>query len=210
MRLPCGTAMVRGGARGSSRLTRCLLVCAALSIPACKRHEPRPGPEAAPSPPAQTPVDSGTEGENAIAGSAGGVPFSQVEAAFVIENPESDLATVIYLLSKPVRCIDLSFAGWDRTITSGTLVLELKILGTSPGRYVAVAAPTLFPGESAAQWMRTSSDPPPVEVRSQGGWIDVDSLSSHGDAKGAFMLAFGANRLTGKFNAAFCPNGHEP
>jgi hypothetical protein len=189
---------------------RCLLAMAALSVPACKRHDPRPEPEAVPTPPVPAQVDGGREGENSIAGSAGGTPFSQIAAAFVIENPESDLATVIYLLSKPVRCIDLSFAGWDRTITGGTLVLELKLLGKSPGTYLAVPSPTLFPGEGAAEWMRTSSDPPPIEVRSQGGEITVDSLDPRGSTTGSFTLEFGKDRLKGNFNAAFCTNGHEP
>jgi hypothetical protein len=154
--------------------------------------------------------DGGSQGENTIAGSAGGTPFSQVASAYVIENPESDLATVIYLLSKPVRCIDLSFAGWDRTIANGTLVLELKLLGKSAGMYRAVGESALAPGEGSAEWMRTSSDPPPVEVRSQGGWITLDSLTGRGPATGSFMLGFGPDRLTGKFDASFCPSGHEP
>jgi hypothetical protein len=58
--------------------------------------------------------------------------------------------------------------------------------------------------------MRTSSDPPPVEVRSQGGWITLDSIAGRGPARGSFLLEFGADRLTGKFDASFCPSGHEP
>ncbi len=121
-----------------------------------------------------------------------------------------DATTVVYLLSKPVRCMDLSFSGWDRTIADGTSVLELKLQGKVPANFLVVAGPTLSAREAAAEWMRTSADPPPIEVQSRGGWITVDALSPGGPVAGSFALEFGADHLTGRFHAAFCPGGHEP
>jgi hypothetical protein len=109
-----------------------------------------------------------------------------------------------------VRCLDLSFSGWDRTIANGTLVLELKLLGKAPAAFLAVTTPTLSMGEGAAEWMRASADPPPIEVRSTGGWITLDSLLPRGPTTGTFALDFGTSHLTGGFKAAFCAGGHEP
>lgn len=131
-------------------------------------------------------------------------------AAFVIESPDSDATTVVYLFSNPVRCLDLSFAGWDHTIANGTLVLELKVLGKDPGAFLAVTGPVLSAREGAAEWMRASGDPPPIEVSSKGGWITLDTVSPRGPATGTFTLDFGSGPLSGSFNAAFCAGGHEP
>ncbi len=181
-----------------------------LALLACKDGEPSPAPESAPLPPAPVPVDAPADEQGTIAGAAGGTPFNRVAAAFVIESPDSDATTVVYLFSNPVRCLDLSFSGWDRAVSNGTLVLELKLLGKAPGTFLAVKDGALSVREATAEWMRTSADPPPVEVRSRGGFITLETLSARGPATGAFSLDFGASRLTGTFKAAFCPGGHEP
>lgn len=184
------------------------LSAVALALFACKARDSRSGSGGLPVPPGPSPAENATE-QNTIAGRAGGAPFTQVAAAFVIESPDSDATTVIYLLSKPARCLDLSFSGWDRTIAKGTLVLELKVLGKTPGSFLVVTAPTLSLREGSADWTRTD-EAQPVEVRSTGGWITLDSLSPRGPATGTFSLEFGSDRLTGTFNAAFCAGGHEP
>jgi hypothetical protein len=189
---------------------RRLLPWAAVWLVACK--DPPPGP--APEIPSTLPLlaqDASEDGEDGtIAGSAGGAPFTRIASAFVIENPESEVTTVVYLFSNPVRCLDLSFSGWDRTITNGTLVLELKLMGKAPGSFLAVSTPTLSMREAAAQWMRASADPPPIEVRSTGGWVTLDTLVPRGPTTGTFSLAFGTGQVTGGFKAAFCAGGHEP
>jgi hypothetical protein len=187
-----------------------LALLATIALFACKNREPSPAPENAPLPPAPVAVDASADDQGTIAGAAGGTPFTHVAAAFVIESPDSDATTVVYLFSNPVRCLDLSFAGWDRAVSNGTLVLELKLLGKAPGTFLAVTTPTLSAREAAAEWMRTSADPPPVEVRSKSGFIRLETLSTRGPATGAFSLDFGASRLTGTFKAAFCAGGHEP
>jgi hypothetical protein len=184
------------------------LSAVALALFACKGRDTKPG-TGSPPPPPEPLTEDATEEANTIAGSAGGAPFPQVAASFVIESPDSDATTVIYLLSKPARCLDLSFSGWDRTIPKNTLILELKILGKAPGSFLVVTTPDLSLREGSAEWSRTA-EAQPVEVRSTGGWITLDALSPRRPAKGSFMLEFGRDRLTGKFNAAFCAGGHEP
>jgi hypothetical protein len=61
-------------------------------------------------------------------------PFTHVAAAFVIEGPEVDATTAIHLLSKPVRCMDLSFSEWDRAIANGTLRSRVEASGQGPGQ----------------------------------------------------------------------------
>jgi len=194
--------------RATVELGRRFLLCAALCPVACTDRHSRPTPEvvAAPAPTS----DDAAEEKSTIAGSVGRMPFIHVRAAFVIESPDSDATTVVYLFSNPVRCLDLSFSGWDRTIANGTLVLELKLLGNAPGAFLAVTSSTLSARQAAAEWMRTSAEPPPVEVRSTGGRVTLDALVPRGPATGTFALDFGASQLTGSFKAAFCAGGHEP
>jgi hypothetical protein len=131
-----------------------------------------------------------------------------VSAAFVIESPNSDAMTVIYLLSKAARCVDLSFSDWVDTIESGTSVLELEVFSKAPCIFLVVATPTPSWHQATAALSRTSARGTSNEARSTGGW--VDSASNRGLAAGRFDLTFVTGRLVGKFNAAFCPNGHEP
>src|SRR3984957_19721280 len=187
---------------------RRFLLCASLCSGACKGRQPRPAPELAVVP-AQTPDDAAEE-KSTIAGSVGRMQFTHVADAFVIESPDSDATTVVYLFSNPVRCLDLSFSGWDRTIANGTLVLELKLLGNAPGAFLAVTSSTLSARQEAAEGMGTSAEPPPVEVRSTGGRVTLDALVPRGPATGTFALDFGASQLTGSFKEAFCAGGHEP
>jgi hypothetical protein len=189
---------------------RRLSLCAAVWLAACKDPQPGPAPEIPSIVPSPGQDANGADEDGTVAGSAGGAPFTRIASAFVIENPESEATTVIYLFSNPVRCLDLSFSGWDRTITKGTLVLELKLLGKTPGSFLAVSTPTPSMREAAAEWMRASADPPPIEVRSTGGWVTLDTLVARGPTTGTFALAFGRGQLTGGFKAAFCAGGHEP
>jgi hypothetical protein len=111
------------------------------------------------------------DAESMITGLVGGVRFTDVAAAFVIESPDSDATTVIYLFSKSVRCVDLSFSRWDRAIATGTLVLDLKLLGKDRGSFLSVTTPTISRREAAAEWVRTSAKGVEKEARSSGGWI---------------------------------------
>jgi hypothetical protein len=186
-------------------------VAAAFVVLGCKGREASMALESSPSPLSRAQVDSGgPQGRSTIAGSAGGVAFGDVEAAFMIESPDSDATTVVYLFSKPVRCVDLSFSGWDHTIPTGTMVLQLKVFGNAPGNFLSVTTTPLAAREAVAECMRTSPDGAQNDVISGGGWITLDSLSIRGAATGSFTLEFGAGELTGTFNAAFCADGHEP
>jgi hypothetical protein len=194
-----------------TRGTPQILGAAAFALLACKGHHANPALDMPLAPLAHARLDDGgAPGANKIAGSAGGTTFTAVEAAFVIESPESEATTVIYLLSKPVRCVDLSFSEWDRAIPDGTMVLELKIFGKAPGAFLTVTTTPHSPRESTAEWMRTSPKGAEKVIPSDGGWITIDSLSPHGPATGTFALDFGASQLTGTFEAAFCAGGHEP
>ena len=194
-----------------TRVTPEVVVLAAFALLACKGHDANPAPDLPLTALVHARLDDGgARRENAIAGSAAGTAFTTVEAAFVIESPESYATTVIYLLSKPVRCVDLSFSEWERAIPDGTMVLELKVFGNAPGAFLTVTTTPHSPREATADWMRTTPRGAEKVIPSDGGWITIDSLSSHGPATGTFALDFGASQLAGTFNATFCANGHEP
>jgi hypothetical protein len=199
------------GPTASGASARRLPVVALLAVLACKARDGSTSPSLPPPAPSKACADSrAADAENTITGAVGGVAFTDIATAFVIESPDLDTTTVIYLLSKPARCLDLSFSEWDRLIATGTSVLELKLVGHAPGSFLAVTTPTLSPREAAAEWMRISAKGVANEVRSSGGRILLDSISPRGPATGSFALAFGGGQLTGRFNAAFCPNGYEP
>jgi hypothetical protein len=133
-----------------------------------------------------------------------------VATSFVIESPDSNAATVVYLFSKPVRCLDLSFSAWDQALDPNTMVLELDLVGKAPGSYLAVDTPTPSQREAVIRVARASARGGPRELRANGGWLTIDSLSPGGPARGSFAVTFGSHPMSGKFDAAFCPEGHEP
>jgi hypothetical protein len=49
-----------------------------------------------------------------------------------------------------------------------------------------------------------------VETASTAGTVTLATLQSGQSATGCFDLTFGANKLSGTFNATFCAGGHEP
>jgi hypothetical protein len=203
--------LTRTSTRPKARAARRLTGIAAVALVACKGRDASPTLDVLPASSSKASAEGmAVDATSTITGSVGGTPFTDVAAAFVIESPDSDTTTVIYLFSKPVRCLDLSFSEWDRALGTGSSVLELKVLGKAPGSYLSVATPTLSPREAAAEWKRTSATGVANEVRSSGGWITVDSLFPSGPATGTFALEFAAGHLTGRFNAAFCTDGHEP
>jgi hypothetical protein len=145
-----------------------------------------------------------------VSGSADGRDFGPVATAFVIESPDSNAATVVYLFSKAVRCLDLSFSQWDQALDPNTMVLELDIVGKAPGSYLAVDTSAPSAREAVVRVARASARGGRGESRASGGWLTVDALSPGGPARGSFALTFGSRPMSGSFNAAFCPEGHEP
>jgi hypothetical protein len=177
---------------------------------ACHGRDASPSSDASPAPLATHVRDEDTSpGNNVIVGSAGGAAFRTVEAAFVIESPEAAATTVIYLFSKPVSCVDLSFSAWDHALPRETVVLQLKLLGKEPGRFLAVTTPAA-PGEAAAQCMRVTAAGAEHVVAAKGGEISLDSVSVGGPARGRVALNFGATQMGGQFTATFCANSYEP
>ena len=145
-----------------------------------------------------------------VSGGADGREFGPVATSFVIESPDSIAATIVYLFSKPVRCLDLSFSEWDQAIDRSTMVLELDIVGKAPGSYLVVDAPAPSQREAIVRVARAGARGAPHESRATGGWLVVDGLSPGGPARGSFTVTFGSRSMSGSFDAAFCPGGHEP
>ncbi len=154
---------------------------------------------------------AGTEADGAavLSGSADGVPFTSA-TAFRIETPDMESTTVIYLLSKPVRCLDLSFSDWDRHLPGGTTFLELKFFGHAPGTFWAVNAEIPAPEQVVVRYVKPSATGTSDEVRATGGTVSLDAAAPREAVSLNLSLAFGSHQLTGKIAALFCPGGHEP
>jgi len=203
-----------------TRLGRRLVVCAILAL---LTRRARVAASAGPDAPVVRSPDArsmsaasawfegeGEKAENAVRGSACGVPLAHVASAFVIEAPDSNATTVIYLISKPVTCLDLSFSGWDRAITSGATVLELKVFGKTPGSFAVGVEPATSRRVAAVECTRTLVGQHTEGAQARGGWVALDTLSPSASATGRFALDFDGSQLSGKFDAEFCPGGHEP
>jgi hypothetical protein len=189
------------------RLGGAFLVAAAT---ACRGRNV-PGPtESGQVAPALVASASQDAGAGNVSGRVGGRDFGGVASAFRIESPDSNADTVVYLFSTPVRCLDLSLADWDDRLDPNTMVLELHLVGRTPGSYLAVDSPEPAAHEAIVRASQASARGGPRESRATGGWITVEALSRGGPASGAFELTFGTQPVTGRFDAEFCGGGHEP
>ncbi len=153
-------------------------------------------------------ADGGGSGE--VSGSADGSPFTTLATSYVIGAPDSAATTVVFVFSKPVRCVDLATPGWDSRIADKTQFLEIKFFGKEPGMFTAVTTVTPAPGEASVNYTLSSTSATPNEIGAKGGTTTLTSVVPEGSAGGAFALMFGSNSLKGTFNAVFCPGGHEP
>jgi len=201
-----------------TRLGRRVLVCAILFVLTRKARQvatsahdapvvPAPAATQAPEPPVE---GVGAKVENVVAGVACGAPFSHVSSALRIESPDSNATTVIYLLSNPVTCVDLSFAGWDRTVIQGTTVLELKVFGKTPGTYRVGEGP-VNARVAAVECSRNAGRRAHRRGALDGG------LGQPRYAVSVVLPRLDISRstsrevhVTGTFDATFCPGGHEP
>jgi hypothetical protein len=174
----------------------------------CKGKEPAKLPPA-PAIPDALATANAQPGSGVVTGSADGTSFTDA-AAFVIESPDVESTTVIYIFSKPVRCLDLSFSEWDRHLPRGTTFLALKINGPPQRQLNAVKTETPGPGEAVANYARSAAPEIANETRATGGTVTLMAFVPRSYATVSFSLAFGRGPLIGDITAAFCPGGHEP
>jgi hypothetical protein len=175
----------------------CVLALSSDAI-ACKNGARTHPPDAAPIGGAQESgraVTAETDGSNVLGGSVDGVPFTSAMALW-IESPDIESTTVIYLLSKSVRCLDLSFSDWD--------------VGHSPGTFWAVNAEVPAPEQVVVTYVKTFAGGTSNEIRASGGTVNLDAAVPRDAVSLNLSLAFGSHPLTGKITALFCPGGHEP
>ena len=180
----------------------------AATVIGCKGKEPAKLSPAPVTPDALA-MANAQPGSGVITGSADGRPFTDA-AAFVIESPDVESTTVIYIFSKPVRCVDLSFSEWDRHLPRGTTFLTLKISGPAQRQLNAVKTETPGPGEAVANYARSAAPEIPNETRATSGSVTLMTFVPRSFATVSFLLAFGSNPLIGDITATFCPGGHEP
>jgi hypothetical protein len=182
-----------------------------VAVLSCDNHRPKEAGESpVPSTPSPVAVNGLAQAKGTVTGSVNGKPFRGVEAAWRIESPDVEGVNVVYLFSSPVRCIDLSFTGWDRGFDNGTTVLALEMFGTTSGDYLVGPGPAPSSHGAIVQWIGPSSHAAPSSITATGGWVVLDASVPRSSTSGSFDVSFGANRLTGTFNASFCAGGHEP
>lgn len=139
-----------------------------------------------------------------------------------IGNPDTPGTTVIYLLSKPYPCSATAWAkasGWDTKVPAGTLMLEFKLAAPPPTifptMYTVITTNPALPapptaGNGFAFWNSFTSTPAIGETSASGSNVTVTAMNANTNVTGTFNLMFGANPLTGSFDAKYCAPAGEP
>ena len=155
-------------------------------------------------------ASDGAKGSGTVSGTLHGMAFGAVSSSLWIGQPDSAETTVIYLFSQPVACSALCSPGWDARIGDGITVLELKALGVAPATFPVVKTATPATGEAVVNATLSSTSATPSETSGSGGTLSLAQLRAKQMATGTFDLPFASENLSGSFNAAYCPEGHEP
>jgi hypothetical protein len=154
----------------------------------------------------QTDCSTSAAGSGQASGTLSGKSFDQVRAAYGIGKPDDVLrTTVLYVFDQPIPCCDIVDPGWDARITDGTLVVEMKLIGKTPGTYPVASGPNAGQGQASVNYTVSSTSGTPAEEGASGGTVTLES-----GGKGSFDLSFPDGQTTGTFAAVSCSGGHEP
>ncbi|MEA2697310.1 MAG: hypothetical protein QOI66_1581 [Myxococcales bacterium] len=156
----------------------------------------------------------GSVGSNGtmITGSADGNPFTNIGSVLWAGMPDVAASTVIYVFSKPIKCSDITKAGWDTTITNMTQILEVKAMGTTAAVYQPIIKAPRLPaaGEAQVNYTLSLTSGTPTEAFATAGSVTLSKVTATTNVTGSFDLMFGANALKGTFDATYCAAGREP
>lgn len=153
----------------------------------------------------------GSGAPGTISGMAGGKTVDTVVSAYFIgQSDDPAHTTVIYVFDAKVDCADLAAPGWDKKIPNATGALEMKLIGTTPGKYAVAKGVTPAQGQASVNFTVSSTSATPVESSSNGGAVQLDTLDPAKLARGSFDVQFADGALKGTFAATWCPIGHEP
>lgn len=153
-------------------------------------------------------------GSNVISGSVNGTNFDTTVSVYWIGMPDSPATdTVVYMFDHSVPCDALTNAGWDGTLSSGTQILELKIVGQSPATYPVTQNAQHNPaaGESVAAY--TVAGPTATDNFASATSIALSTIGTPAAgqfATGTFQLTVTGGMLSGKYAASYCGTGREP
>jgi hypothetical protein len=151
----------------------------------------------------------GTSG-NSISGSVNGKGFTNVMTALYAGKPDDPASTVVFLFDAPVGCAVVSATGWDKRVMSGSNVLELKMMGTTPQVYTVTTSATPAPGEASVNHTVAMAVGTPPETSSNGGTVTLAAINPKVSVRGAFTLTYANGSLNGTFDATYCAGGVEP
>lgn len=153
-------------------------------------------------------------GSSSISGMVGGTTFTSAMSVYWVGSPDSPATdTVIYVFDHVVGCDQIVDAGWDTGLSTGTQILELKMVGKTAGTYPQTTAATHVPapGESASSYTVAAAGA--MDMIASGGSVTLTALgapAAGGFAVGTFHVTLGAGALDGRYTAPFCLKGREP
>jgi hypothetical protein len=143
--------------------------------------------------------DAGNLPGNAISGSVMGMRFDVAATSYWIERPALGGApTQLYLSDERLACQAISAPGWDKTLGMTSQVLEIGLSGTTVSTF----------------HIRTDADANylggPYNPSADGGTVTIAEVHASQNVVGSFDIHFGADALSGTFDASFCATGVEP
>lgn len=158
--------------------------------------------------PIEEPASSGS---GAISGALDKRAFDTIGSAWLIGKPDDAAQTrVVHLFDRPVKCSEISAAGWDETVADATQVLEIKLIGAAPGKYAIASNGRPGQGQADVNYTLTSQTGTPSEVGARLGSVELATLTDGKSASGTFELTFPGGNVSGDFQAEYCAAGREP
>ena len=141
-------------------------------------------------------ADAGAMGSGSVSGTIGANAWPSVMSALWIGNPQSN-PTEIFLFDAPVACASITSPNWDKPL-GNTQILELGVNGTTARTYAV-------PAEADVNYLRAQANP-----TADSGSVTIASITPTTKIVGTFTAKFGADTLTGSFEAIYCAAGVEP
>jgi hypothetical protein len=137
-------------------------------------------------------------------------PLKPITSAQWIGLPDDPLTTVVFTFSNPIPCSALQQPAWETRIDAETQVLEMMMIGTTPGTFKITEQPIPATGDAVASRLLTKPPGEALEGLATGGTVTLVELSAHDRARGSFAFEVDGVPLSGEFTATFCPGGREP
>jgi hypothetical protein len=147
---------------------------------------------------AETPGGSVATGKGTVSGMVNGARWTTVASSFWIGKPGAGSPpAILFLFEAPTTCAGISAVNWDKNIGTAQ-VLEIGLTEAAPRTFQVHQ-------DLSVAYLRGDFNPD-----ADKGTVTVSKVNPTMSITGAFDISFGADALTGTFEALYCAAGVEP